>query len=325
MALSLSPSLVLQRRSVPLRVDSRRACATRRRSLHCSATLDAAQLSLTVTDALFGTPLKAAGTLGISFASFRAILYFNVRTNVVSSASTNPRVSTCCAEPLTLLACSCNTSWPRTSGTTCPPAPVSWSVRAELRSALSPAPPHLRSPCSDGVGTGVHLNYYNNAAFVYGVDTKADPGLLLTVGAQAGVAVSAQKVASYAERLNVDSGSADAAVSVNALGGERDAAAAVEECARVLKPGGQLVFFEEGRAPGPLTDALGKSGLFSSVRYDDKWANYPLAPHAIGLALRNDTPPRGEKAAAGNKAAGKPRREREPSPASKGKGFGGKA
>ena len=39
------------------------------------ASLDAVQIA---GDALFGSPLKLAGTLGVSFASFRAILYFHV-------------------------------------------------------------------------------------------------------------------------------------------------------------------------------------------------------------------------------------------------------
>jgi len=42
------------------------------------ASLDVAQLTAAAGDALFGSPLKLAGTLGISFASFRAILYFHV-------------------------------------------------------------------------------------------------------------------------------------------------------------------------------------------------------------------------------------------------------
>ena len=76
------------------------------------------------------------------------------------------------------------------------------------------------------------------------MDTKAEPGLLLTVGAQAGVAVSAQKVSSYGDRLTLEAASMDAAVSVGALGSEADPAAAVAEAARVLKPGSPLLFFE---------------------------------------------------------------------------------
>jgi len=158
------------------------------------------------------------------------------------------------------------------------------------------------------------------------VDTKAEPGLLLTVGAQAGVAVSAQKVSSYCDRLTLEAASMDAAVSVGALGSEADPAAAVAEAARVLKPGSPLLFFEPGAAPSKLTEALRKSGDFASVRYDDKWAGYPLGAHAIGIAVRNDAPSRGALGTPGVAATRSkaPTRDREPSAASQAKGFGAK-
>jgi ubiquinone/menaquinone biosynthesis C-methylase UbiE len=90
--------------------------------------------------------------------------------------------------------------------------------------------------------------------------------LLGTVGAQAGKTVSAQQVATYAQRLSFGTGAADAVLSIDALGLEDDVAGAVAEASRVLKPGRPLLFFEKGAAPGPLTEELRKCGEFSSVR-----------------------------------------------------------
>ena len=217
-------------------------------SLQTRAGLDPAG----VVDLFFGSPLKTAGTLGISFASFRAILYYNLQYILAAHISNNvPRDATV---------------------------------------------------VEFGCGTGLSFNYYpSSTQLIYGVDKKADPGLLGTVGAQAGKTVSAQQVATYAERLSFATGAADAVLSIDALGLEDDVAGAVAEASRVLKPGGPLLFFEQGRAPGPLTEELRKCGEYSSVRYDDKWASYPLAPHSIGIAIRNDAPPRADDA---SRAAG---------------------
>jgi hypothetical protein len=48
-----------------------------------------------VADLFFGSPLKAAGTLGIAFASFRAILYYNLQYILAAHISNNvPRDAT---------------------------------------------------------------------------------------------------------------------------------------------------------------------------------------------------------------------------------------
>ena len=243
--------------------------STRRTGQPVSAALDAAS----ITDAFFGTPLKAAGTLGISFATFRAILYYQLQYILAAHISNN-------------------------------------------------VPPNARV-VEFGSGTGLSFNYYSaTTQSIYAVDTAANPELLGTVGAQVGRAVTAQKVGSYAERLNVPSGSADAVVSITALSTCENVSAAVAEAARVLRPGAPLLFFEQGRAPGPLTEALGKSGEFNSVRFDDKWGSYPLAPHAIGIAIRNDAPPASEMGTkTGSRPSGKAfAKGREPPPNAKGFG-----
>ena len=256
----------------PAHTHTRRCTSRRGVSLQTRAGLDPAG----VVDLFFGSPLKTAGTLGISFASFRAILYYNLQYILAAHISNNvPRDATV---------------------------------------------------VEFGCGTGLTFNYYNSTQLIYAVDKKADPGLLGTVGAQAGKTVSAQRVETYAERLSFATGAADAVLSVDALGLEDDIAGAVAEASRVLKPGGPLLFFEQGRAPGALTEELRKCGEFSSVRFDDRWGSYPLAPHAIGIAIRNDAPPRADDAsrAAGDKRSTKAfAKPKEAAPT--GKGFGGAA
>jgi len=151
--------------------------------------------------------------------------------------------------------------------------------------------------------------------------------MLASVAARANVCLSGtQKVSAYAERLSMPAGSADCVTSIRALGGAGvDARAAVLEVARLLRPGGRFVFFEQGGAPSELTETLRKCGMFNSVVYDRAWSQYPLGmATCIGLAQRSSavlSVPGGVTQSAG--AGAKPARVREPT--STARGFGAAA
>jgi SAM-dependent methyltransferase len=177
-----------------------------------------------------------------------------------------------------------------------------------------------------GDKTGLLLNYLPTTTLTVHMASPelGDAGLLAQAAAQAGKQITSQKLANYGEPLSLEPASQDALVSVAALSTASEPALAVLEAARVLRPGGRLVFFEPGAAPNALTEALAKCGLFSDVRYDGAWAGYPLVARSIGVALRSAQPAPtadGEVARVGRER-GAPTRVREPSAASLGKGFG---
>ena len=136
--------------------------------------------------------------------------------------------------------------------------------------------------------------------------TKED--LLIQVSVASGVPFVAKKQA-----LDADSGQADASVdavvSTGSLGKVRDPEMLLREAARVLKPGAPLVFVEDLgtlNEKRDVLDALTKSvaaeTLFERAQYDDLWATLPLAPTAIGVAVRKGDDP---GAASGGAAAKK--------------------
>jgi len=177
-----------------------------------------------------------------------------------------------------------------------------------------------------GTENGLTLNYYPvgpNAPSVFcaGTGTLGDPALLATVAAQAGVTLSGtQRLTAYGERLSgLPGGGTDCVVSVRALGGGGvDAKASVFEVARLLKPRGRFLFFEDGGAPSELTETLAACGMYSSVIYDRAWAGYPFGmATTIGVAERSAA----ALTAPGEAAAGGARPPRVREPASSARGF----
>lgn len=250
-----------------------------------------------VLDLFFGSPLKLAGTLGASFASYQVVLYWRLQYLLAAHLSNNVKPGARVVE----------------YGVGTGKNLYCASTRRLVRPSLYVSD-FLTRASTD----------YNTPGSVYGVGPDANESLLQQIAAQAAVPLTVQASA-YSAPLKLATASVDAVVSVDALSKESDPTAAVAEAARVLRPGsGQLLFFEGGSAPNALTRALETSGLFQSVRYDRQWASMPLSQRAIGIALRSNAalPPSaaGGGAAASAAPAKEPRRPRGVSAPEKGFG-----
>lgn len=104
-----------------------------------------------------------------------------------------------------------------------------------------------------GAGTGINLELYPSAVSEL-VLVEPDPHMAKRL--QAKLAESpreAEVAAAPAERLPFESGSFDTAVATLVLCTVPDPTAAVAELARVLKPGGRLLFIEHVRSEDPGT------------------------------------------------------------------------
>lgn len=106
-----------------------------------------------------------------------------------------------------------------------------------------------------GAGTGLNLEHYGPAVTRI-VATEPDPHmakrLRAKVEAGAGGGPSrVEVVEAGAERLPLPDGEADAVVATLVFCTIPDARAAMDEAARVLKPGGTLRFVEHVRSPSP--------------------------------------------------------------------------
>jgi len=100
-----------------------------------------------------------------------------------------------------------------------------------------------------GIGSGLNFPYYTgNVTRLYGLEPSA---LLRAEAADAAREASfpVELLAAGAERIPLESGSVDTVVSTWTLCSIPDLPAALAEARRVLRPGGQLLFFEHGRAP----------------------------------------------------------------------------
>ncbi len=102
-----------------------------------------------------------------------------------------------------------------------------------------------------GMGSGLNLPFYSTAVeVVYGVDPS--PQLLAMARRRAAaVRFPVVLVRASAERLPVADRSVDTVVVTWSLCSIPEPVAALREMWRVLKPGGELLFVEHGRAPDP--------------------------------------------------------------------------
>lgn len=101
-----------------------------------------------------------------------------------------------------------------------------------------------------GMGTGRNLPFYDRSRLtqLVGVDPALQMhSLAKRRSQQAGLSVELMGLS--AEKLPVPDGSFDTVVCTYTLCSIPDPAAALHEVRRVLKPGGQLLFCEHGRAP----------------------------------------------------------------------------
>lgn len=100
-----------------------------------------------------------------------------------------------------------------------------------------------------GIGSGVNLPFYGTAATqIVGIDPS--PGLLTRAHARMADAPTAViLVEGSAEDMPLESHSFDTVLTTWTACSIADPGAALAEMRRVLKPGGELLFVEHGRAP----------------------------------------------------------------------------
>ena len=102
-----------------------------------------------------------------------------------------------------------------------------------------------------GIGSGLNLPFYGaEVERVVGVDPSEEL-LALTRGRLRDAPFEVELLARTAEALPFEAGRFDSAVTTWTLCSVPDAMSALAELRRVLKPGGQLIFVEHGRAEAP--------------------------------------------------------------------------
>jgi ubiquinone/menaquinone biosynthesis C-methylase UbiE len=102
-----------------------------------------------------------------------------------------------------------------------------------------------------GIGSGLNLPFYGAAATeIIGLEpSKALIEMASGRAAEAGMPVSFLQ--DSAEGIPLDTGSVDSIVTTWTMCSIPDAGTALAEMRRVLRPGGDLLFVEHGRAPDP--------------------------------------------------------------------------
>ena len=101
-----------------------------------------------------------------------------------------------------------------------------------------------------GIGSGLNLGYYDpeKISKVWGLDPSTE--LLRRAGEAAGaVPFDVGMVPSSAEDIPLETGSFDTVLVTYSMCSIPDVASALREMARMLAPGGRLLFCEHGKAP----------------------------------------------------------------------------
>ena len=100
-----------------------------------------------------------------------------------------------------------------------------------------------------GIGSGLNLPFYGaGVAEIIGLEPSR-PLIDMAARRAAGANRQVSFLQAPAESIPLDSGSVDAVVTTWTMCSITDPAAALAEMRRVLKPGGDLLFVEHGRAP----------------------------------------------------------------------------
>ena len=102
-----------------------------------------------------------------------------------------------------------------------------------------------------GIGSGLNLPFYGEAVErIYGIDPRRELWALAQ-RRSARASSPVEFIHASAERIPMDDGSIDTVVMTWTLCSIPDASLALLEMKRVLKPTGQLIFVEHGRASDP--------------------------------------------------------------------------
>lgn len=103
-----------------------------------------------------------------------------------------------------------------------------------------------------GIGSGFNLSYYDPAIVTEVVGLDPSPEITaLASDAVEGVVFDVRLLHAGAEDIPLDDDGFDTLVITYTLCSIRDPLSALREMARVLKPGGRLLFCEHGAAPDP--------------------------------------------------------------------------
>jgi ubiquinone/menaquinone biosynthesis C-methylase UbiE len=111
--------------------------------------------------------------------------------------------------------------------------------------------PHARGNVLEiGMGSGLNLPFYDPGKVkqIWGVE-PSDGLWAMTRKHTGGLAYKVARIGRYGEQVPLDDNSADTAVVTYSLCSIPDVEKALSEIRRILKPGGELLFCEHGRAP----------------------------------------------------------------------------
>jgi ubiquinone/menaquinone biosynthesis C-methylase UbiE len=128
-----------------------------------------------------------------------------------------------------------------------------------------------------GAGTGLNLDHYTEKVSEL-LLTEPEPRLAAKLRSRAGLLTpDARVVEASAEELPFDDESIDTVVSTLVLCTVQNPRRALAEVARVLRPGGSLLFAEHVRSPSPQL-----------ARWQDRF-NAPWSWYACGCQCNRDT------------------------------------
>lgn len=111
--------------------------------------------------------------------------------------------------------------------------------------------PHARGNVLEiGMGSGLNLPFYDPGKVkqIWGVE-PSDGLWAITRKRTRGLAYNVTRIGRYGEQVPLDDKSADTAVVTYSLCSIPGVEKALSEIRRILKPGGELIFCEHGRAP----------------------------------------------------------------------------